>query len=49
MLYTPVCNMCVTSRIQGNFLIFLTKTDKKLDTENFRMILQEVWKIYKKP
>ena len=29
------------------FLIFLTEMDKKLGTENFRMILQVVWKIYK--
>ena len=27
-------------------LFFLTETDKKLDTENFRMIVQMVWKIY---
>ena len=26
-------------------LIFLTETDKKLDTENFRMIVQVVWEI----
>ena len=30
------------------FLISLTKTDKKLHTKNFRMIVQVVWKIYKK-
>ena len=30
------------------FLIFLAETDKKLDTENFRMIVQVVWKIYEK-
>ena len=29
-------------------MIFLTKTDKKFDTENFRMIAQVIWKIYKK-
>ena len=29
----------------SNVLIFLTETDKKLDTENFRMIVQVVWEI----
>ena len=30
------------------FLIFLTKRDKKSATENFGMIVEVVWKIYKR-
>ena len=30
------------------FLVFLTETDKKLDTKNLRMAVRVVWKIYKK-
>ena len=30
------------------FLIFLIKTDKKLDTQIFRMIVKVAWKIHKK-
>ena len=37
-----------TKSKNSKFLIFLTKTDNKLDTENFRMIVQVVWKVYKK-
>ena len=29
-------------------LIFCSKIDKELDSENFRMILQVLWKIYEK-
>ena len=34
-----------TKRKISNVLIFLTETDKKLDTENFRMIVEVVWEI----